>query len=111
MNTSALLGTLILVGAVALMIVFMLNKREKDYKAAMEKYERDMEAYNAAVAALNAHPSVTAPAAASYSAPSCEGEVTLVGVDEETAAMVIAILCDELGQNPSALRFKSITAL
>ena len=108
MNTSALLGTAILFGAVALMIIFMLNKREKDYKLAMEKYERDMAAYNAAVAALAA-----APAPVAYAAPaaSCEGDVTLIGVEEETAAMVIAILCDELGKDPSALRFHSITAL
>ena len=106
MNTSALLGVAILFGAVALMIIFMLAKREKEYKLAMEKYERDMAAYNAAVAALNA-----APAPVAYSAPACEGEVTLVGVDEETAAMVIAILCDELGKDPSALRFHTITAL
>ena len=110
MNTSALLGTAILFGAVALMIIFMLNKREKDYKLAMEKYERDMAAYNAAMAALAAAP---APAPVVYAAPaaSCEGDVTLIGVEEETAAMVIAILCDELGKDPSALRFHSITAL
>ena len=108
MNTSALLGTAILFGAVLLMIIFMLNKREKDYKLAMEKYERDMAAYNAAMAALAA-----APAPVVYTAPaaSCEGDVTLIGVEEETAAMVIAILCDELGKDPSALRFHSITAL
>jgi len=108
MNTSALLGTAILFGAVLLMIIFMLNKREKDYKLAMEKYERDMAAYNAAMAALAA-----APAPVVYAAPaaSCEGDVTLIGVEEETAAMVIAILCDELGKDPSALRFHSITAL
>lgn len=106
MNTSALIGTAILLGAMLIMIVFMMNKREKDYQLAMEKYERDMAAYNAAVAALAA-----APAPVVYAAPACEGEVTLVGVEEETAAMVIAILCDELGKDPSALRFESITAL
>lgn len=106
MNTSALFGVAILFGAVALMIAFMLYKREKNYKIAMEKYERDMAAYNAAVAALAA-----APAPVVYAAPACEGDVTLIGVEEETAAMVIAILCDELGKDPSALRFHSITAL
>lgn len=106
MNTSALMGTAILLGAMVIMIFYMMNKREKDYKLAMEKYERDMAAYNAAVAALAA-----APAPAVYAAPACEGEVTLVGVEEETAAMVIAVLCDELGKDPSALRFHTITAL
>lgn len=111
MNTSAILGVSILFGAVLIMIIFMSIKREKAYKLGMEKYERDMAAYNAAVAALAASPSAAAPAAAAAAPAACEGEVTLVGVEEETAAMVIAILCDELGKQPSALRFHSITAL
>lgn len=121
MSSSAIFGILILFGAVLLLILFMLYKREKDYKIAMEKYERDMEAYNRAVA-LYGEPSsaasFAAPAAAAsaVSAPAAapatsSGEVLLSGVDEPTAAMIIAILCDELGQNPAALRFKSITAL
>ena len=40
-----------------------------------------------------------------------EGEVKLLGVSEENAAMIIAILCDELGCNPADLTFRSITAL
>lgn len=126
MNSSAIFGILILFGAVVLMVVFMLYKREKDYKIAMEKYERDMEAYNRAVALYGdpsfaapapaaAAPAVSAaPAAATAVAPAravSSGEVLLSGVDDRTAAMIIAILCDELGQNPAALRFKSITAL
>ncbi len=127
MSSSAIFGILILFGAVLLMILFMIYKREKDYKIAMEKYERDMEAYNKAVA-LYGDPSFAAPApvaaapsaaAAAALAPSSapatpaasSGEVLLSGVDEPTAAMIIAILCNELGQNPAALRFKSITAL
>lgn len=108
MNTSAMLGTAILLGAAIIMILVMTAKREKDYKTAMAKYESDMAAYNAAVAALGSQPSASAAAPV---AAACEGEVKLVGVDEKTAAMIIAILCDELGQNPAALRFNSITAL
>ncbi|MFV0497190.1 MAG: hypothetical protein ACK5L0_03335 [Candidatus Fimivivens sp.] len=130
MSSSAVFGVLILFGAVALLILFMLYQREKVYRIAMEKYDRDMEAYNNAIA-LYGDPSFVAPTptavtpapvaaapttvtttpvpAAAY-AP-CSGEILLSGVDDSTAAMIIAILCDELGQMPEALRFKSITAL
>ncbi|WMJ82740.1 hypothetical protein ACS3UN_02150 [Oscillospiraceae bacterium LTW-04] len=121
MSSSAIFGILILFGAVALLILFMLYKREKAYKIAMEKYERDMEAYNKAVALYGdpsfVPPSAAAPAVSVTSVPTVaipaasSGEVLLSGVDDSTAAMIIAILCDELGQNPAALRFKSITAL
>lgn len=130
MNSSAILGILILFGAIVLMIAFISYKREKNYKIAMEKYERDMQAYNEAAAlygdsSLVSQSSAAAPvlpvataasalAATPVLAPSpaaSEGEVLLSGVDDSTAAMVIAILCDELGQNPATLRFKSITAL
>lgn len=129
MSSSAIYGILILFGAVILLVIVMINKREKDYKIAMEKYERDMEAYNQAVAlygeptsaasfaapaaapaAASAPVAAATPAAAAAPAAS-SGEVLLSGVDEPTAAMIIAILCNELGQNPAALRFKSITAL
>lgn len=119
MSSSAIFGILILFGAVLLLVLLMIQKREKNYKIAMEKYERDMEAYNRAVALYgeptSAGASFAAPAAAasavSAQVAASSGEVLLSGVDEPTAAMIIAILCDELGQNPAALRFKSITAL
>ncbi len=124
MSSSAIYGIMILFGAVILLVIVMIGKREKDYKIAMEKYERDMEAYNKAVALYGEPSSVAsfaappAPTAAPVAASSASaapaassGEVLLSGVDEPTAAMIIAILCNELGQNPAALRFKSITAL
>ena len=40
-----------------------------------------------------------------------EGRIELTGVDERTAAMVIAILCEQLGGDPSRLRFVSIKAV
>lgn len=39
------------------------------------------------------------------------GELTLIGVDEETAAMVMAITSDELQIPLNELQFKSIKAL
>ena len=36
-------------------------------------------------------------------------EVRLVGVEEKTAAMLIAIVCETMGEDPAALRFVSIT--
>ena len=36
-------------------------------------------------------------------------EVRLVGVEEKTAAMLIAIVCEAVGEDPAALRFVSIT--
>ena len=136
MNTSAILGSAILFGALLILILFVRAKNEKEYKAAMAEYERKMAEYNAAVAALEAggFAPKAAPAAASAAggvtaeeiaaataailaaeaeaAPAVgEGEVKLIGVSEENAAMIMAILCDELGCNPAELVFHSITAL
>ena len=136
MNTSAILGSAILFGALLILILFVKAKNEKEYKAAMAEYERKMAEYNAAVAALEkggfapkaapaaapAAGGVTAEeiaaataailAAEAEAAPAVgEGEVKLIGVSEENAAMIMAILCDELGCNPAELVFHSITAL
>lgn len=130
MNLSAILGTAILFGAVLIVVIFMKAKNEKEYKAAMAEYERKMEEYNAAVAALEAGNAFAAPVRVAPGAVSAselaaataailaaeenqvgEGEVKLLGVSEENAAMIIAILCDELGCNPADLTFRSITAL
>ena len=134
MNLSAILGTALLLGAVLIVSIAMKAKNEKEYKAAMAEYERKMEEYNAAVAAIEAGNAFAAPV--KYAAPVAgsgvtaeelaaataailaaeenqvgEGEVKLLGVSEENAAMIIAILCDELGCNPADLTFRSITAL
>ncbi len=119
MISSALLGSIILFGALFILILVVKAKNEKEYKAAMAEYERKMAEYNAAVAAIEAGgfaaapvAAAAAPAAVAAPAPAVgEGEVKLIGVDEETAAMIIAILCDELGVEPSALVFHKITAL
>lgn len=137
MNSSAIFGNLILLGAVALLVIGMFIKREKDYKQAMDKYVRDVEAYVKAVELYGVQPSeaaldmqtasaalvtaaaptagVASHAAAGVALPAVpatsSGEVLLSGVDDKTAAMIIAILCDELGKQPAELRFHSITAL
>ena len=130
MNLSAILGTALLLGAVLIVSLAMKAKNEKEYKAAMAEYERKMEEYNAAVAAIEAGNAFAAPVrvapgavtAAELAAATAailaaeenqvgEGEVKLLGVSEENAAMIIAILCDELGCNPADLTFRSITAL
>ena len=54
MNTSALLGSAILFGALLILILFVKAKNDKEYKAAMAEYERKMAEYNEAVAALEA---------------------------------------------------------
>ena len=148
MNTSAILGSLILFGAILILILVVKAKNEKEYKAAMAEYERKMAEYNAAVAALEAGgfaPKAAPAAPAASAAPAAaadpnaptaaeiaaataailaaeaeaaapaatvgEGVVKLNGVSEENAAMIIAILCDELGCNPADLVFNSITTL
>lgn len=130
MNLSAILGTALLLGSVLIVSLAMKAKNEKEYKAAMAEYERKMEEYNAAVAAIEAGNAFAAPVrvapgavtAAELAAATAailaaeenqvgEGEVKLLGVSEENAAMIIAILCDELGCNPADLTFRSITAL
>ena len=129
MNLSAILGTALLLGAVLIVSLAMKAKNEKEYKLAMAEYERKMEEYNAAVAAIEAGNAFAAPVRVAPGAVTAdelaaataailaseqnisEGEVKLLGVSEENAAMIIAILCDELGCNPADLTFRSITAL
>ena len=133
MNTSAILGSAILFGALLILILFVKAKNDKEYKAAMAEYERKMAEYNAAVAALEAGgfapkaapaavaaaggvtaeemAAATAAILASQESAVGEGEVKLIGVSEENAAMIMAILCDELGCSPAELVFHSITAL
>ncbi len=132
-------GPAILLVAVVILCFYIAGKTRRDYAAAMEKYEEGMEAYRAAVegnsGALKhgvafAPPDITmeaqSDAVAPYFGPACplfggagsavwavggSHKVELSGVDERTAAMVIAILCDQLGGDPSRLQFHSIKAV
>ena len=93
---SPLLGCLILFGGILLAGIIMYNSRNKEYQKAMKQYEEDMAAYEAAVANLSSAVAVKAR------------EVLLYGVDEKTAAMLIAIVCDAIKGDPGALDFVSI---
>lgn len=103
---------LILLAGVLLATFIMISKREKDYQAAMAQYEKDKKAYEEAVA--NLRPSAAAPqrpiapSAVSVLPPQ---SVKLVGVEEKTAAIIMAIVCNKMGGDPSRLQFTSIRAL
>ena len=62
----------------------------------------------APAAAAHAAP---APAAPKAKAPGSAGHVDLHGVEPKTAAMLMAIVADEMGKPLSELRFISIKAL
>lgn len=57
---------------------------------------------------IEAAPPVAAPVAAAVAAPAVAEPVRLIGVEEKEAAMIMAILCDELQAPPEELYFKSI---
>ena len=130
-------GPAILLVVVVVLCIYIAGKTKRDYAAAMKKYEEGMAAYQAAVEASCgtlkfgvpfAPPDLTmeakSDAVAPYFGPASmvglgsgvravggEGRIELTGVDERTAAMVIAILCEQLGGDPSRLRFVSIKAV
>lgn len=53
-----------------------------------------------------------APAASAAALPAVVDEpLRLINVDEKTAALVMAIVCDELDAEPEELYFKSIRAM
>ena len=58
-----------------------------------------------------AAPAAPAPAAPKAKAPGSAGHVDLHGVEPKTAAMLMAIVADEMGKPLSELRFISIKAL
>ena len=95
-------GAIVLFAGIALFMLFYLYKKNKAYKAAMAEYEKAVALVRFGAAAA---PAVSAaPAAAA-------GELLLTGVDEKTAAMLIAIICSEIGGDPAQLRFTAIRAL
>lgn len=112
MGNNPLFGCLLLLAAVGIAAIYMYMRREKEYQKGMEQYRLDMAAYEAAMQAQSAAPSAAAPAVTAVATgASAEGEVLLTGVEDATAALVIAILCEELGKNPAALQVRAITAL
>lgn len=80
--------------------------------------------FSLAASRINQIGNKTAPVAATTPAPSpveaaeavpeasfSSGELKLIGVDERTAAMIMAIVCDETDIPLEQLRFKSIKAM
>ena len=65
----------------------------------------------APAAAAPAAPVAAAPAAEPEYAPGTAGELKLYDTDERVAAMLMAIVADELGAPLNELRFKSIREL
>lgn len=62
----------------------------------------------AAPAVVEAAPVAAAPAAEPVYAPGTAGELKLYDTDERDAAMIMAIVADELGVPLNELRFRSI---
>jgi len=56
-------------------------------------------------------PAVPAKSATTAAAEADPGTVRLTGVDDKTAAMIMAIILDETGIDPARLYFKSICAM
>lgn len=132
---SPLAGCMILLIAVVILCLYAAGKSKREHAAAMQKYEEGMAAYRAALegnSGLKPGAPFTPPdlsmearsdAVAPYFGPMSSqlagmvktaggsSQVELSGVDERTAAMVIAILCEQLGGDPSRLWFHSIKAV
>lgn len=104
--TSPLWGNLILIAAIVCAAVGMAVRRDRLHASAMAGYREQMARYEEAVAAA-ARSAAAPPAVSAVSV----GEVVLTGVDEKTAAMLIAIVCDTLGGDPAGLQFKAVKAL
>lgn len=67
-----------------------------------------MSAKKAAPAAGAAAPAAASAAPKAVPAPGCAGEVKLFDVPDKDAAMVMAIVADQMGKPLNELRFKSI---
>lgn len=106
-------GTLLLLGTTAIAVVYLLIKKKRE-EAAEEAASVPAPAVPeqtpqpAAAPAPAVEPATPAKAAEPPVLSAAADEVALCGVEEADAAMIIAILCDEIGGDPAALRFRSI---
>ncbi|MGI5977551.1 MAG: OadG family protein [Candidatus Limivicinus sp.] len=73
----------------------------------MTLFSNDKKSASAAAPAAPAAAAAPAP----VPAPGSAGEIKLYDTDERTAAMIMAIVADELGRPVNELRFKSIREL
>ncbi len=97
--TAALGYGVVFVGLVLLMAVIAVAGKIMTAKKAAP----------AAPAAKTAAPAAQAPAAKTGpAAPGSAGEIKLHGVDDRTAAMLMAIVAEKMGKPVNELRFKSI---
>jgi len=101
----SLLGLLVVfTGLIALMaVIFVIKFLAKFIDSGSKKAPSAAPAAAAAPAAVSA-----APAADLVPAPGSSGEIKLNGVDDRTAAMLMAIAADELNIPLNELRFISI---
>ena len=101
----ALIALIAMINIQGRFVKFMDANQQKKAAAARAEAQQNQPASPAAPAAPSVP--VTAPAAL-YSGPL---ELKLTGVDDKTAAMIMAIVCDESGLPANELYFKSIKAL
>jgi len=118
LSTSLFGITVVFLALISLIVLINIQGRAV---TAINKNQEKKLAATKAIAAQTAEKSSTAstetstsaPAAASEPAPLYSGpmELKLTGVDEKTAAMIMAIICDESDIPANELYFKSIKAL
>ena len=104
----ALLGyAVVFFGLILLMCVVIVMGKifiARDKKAA----EKGAKAVKAAAAAPAAAPVAAAPAASTAVAPGSAGQLKLYDVPPKTAAMIMAIVANQMGKPLNELRFISI---
>ncbi len=97
-------GILVLFGGIgAACLLFLAQQNKADSSA--QKTEKKIKSPKTEEQIIRANSSGGVPVAAKISR-----EVRLTGVDEKTAAMLIAIVCEASEEDFRALRFVSITA-
>jgi len=101
----ALVSLIAMINIQGRFVKFMDANQQKKAAAARAEAQQKQPASPAAPVATSVP--AAAPAAL-YSGPL---ELKLTGVDEKTAAMIMAIVCDESGLPANELYFKSIKAL
>ncbi len=97
-------------------MINLISFAMKTAKSIQRKHEAAVPAAGLAPASVSAPPVAEAPArrpegptASARVVPALPTELRLTGVDEKTAALIMAIVCDESGLPPEELYFKSIS--
>ena len=95
-------GILVLFGGIGAACLFYIAQQNKRNRPSPKGAPTEMPQ-------INEHPTDANTPKAVSPVVVKQREVHLVGVEEETAAMLIAIVCETVGEDPAALRFVSIT--